>query len=308
MGLSNFFSTGGSKSKSSSYRPKQGQWLDQAIDLYGSQLGQNTNVYQGDRVAGLTGLQSGALGGAKNFLSAFSTPRGEAETPLFGETGEALKGLLSGQSGATGITPAQTERYFKESISDPTMYAMRNDILPSVDSSFAGGAFFGSGRSKAREKVLGDTARNLMEQRSTLGWNTLQQNQALEEAKAGRAQQAVNQGMHYSQQPAEQTMNNLRIAASQVSGLNDLLGIGSAEQTQEQKEIEASIAKFTEENQITDPTNLAILMSLIGQGMSSSTATSKGKGLGFDAASDFFGSLGKGASGELGTFVQRLRG
>lgn len=301
MSLSNFFSSGGSKSESKSYLPKQAETLNSLLDLYSQQIGQNNNVYQGDRVAGFSDLQTGVLNAAPNFLSSFSTPQ-TAGTPLFDETGTTLKGLLSGDLGAQRISPEETEKYFQTSIYDPTMYSLKTDVLPTVDESYAGGNFFGSARSKAREKTIADTQRDLNQQRSDLNWNVLQQNQAIDEAKAGRAQNAVTQGMEYSQQPAQQIMNNLRIAAAQVGGLNDLFGIGSETQTQEQKEIESAIAKFAEENQITDPTNLAILLSLVGQTMSTSTGGTAGPGLGNTMVSSTFGGkkgLGQAISGSI---------
>lgn len=297
MGLSSFFSPGGTKTKLTN--PKQSQYLNQSLDLYGKQLGQN-NVYQGNRVADFSGLQTGVLNAAPNFLSAFSNPQ-TAGTPLFDETGTTLKGLLSGETGAKTITPQETEKYFQASIYDPTMQSLRQDVLPSVESSYAGGNFFGSGMSKAREKAIGDTTRELNTARSDLNWNVMQNNQAIEEAKAGRAQTAVNQGIQYSQQPAQQTMNNLQIAAAQVGGLNDLFGIGSETQTQEQKQIEADIAKFAEENQITDPTNLAILLSLIGANVQTNTEQ-KNAGLGAGMVSSIFGGekgLGQAISGGI---------
>ena len=275
MGLSNFFSTGGSKTKSTSYIREQKDALQDALALYSPQLGVNENVWQGPRVAPLTDVQRGVLQSAPSFLQTFGQPQ-QAGMPLFDETGKTLTGLLNQETGASLITPEQTEKYYRESIYDPTVRAFEEHTLPSIDESYAGGNFFGSARGKARQRAAENLGRYLGEARSGLEWDVLGRNQALQEARAGRAQQAVNQGMQYSMMPAQNTINNLRIAAGQVEGMANLFGIGQAEQTQEQREIEAAVAKFAEDNQLTDPTNLAILMSLIGQTMARSTGETRG--------------------------------
>jgi len=274
------FGSSKSSSKSTSYLPQQKEALLDALDVYLPTLGQNQNVYQGDRVADLTGVQQGVLDSAPNFLDMFGTPQ-KAGTPLSQETGTAVKDLLAGDVGGKQITPEQTEHYFKTSLYDPTMYALKNDVLPSIDEGFAGGNFFGSGRAKARESAASDTARYLSEAKGDLDWDVLQSNQALAESKADRTLNTLGSAMQYGQQPAQETMNNLSIAAAQIGGLNDLFGIGQQGQTQEQAEIQAAITQYAEENQITDPTNLAILLSLIGQTMSYSKGSGSSFNVGF---------------------------
>lgn len=265
------FGTSSSSSSSKSYLPVQADALTQAINRYIGTLGKN-ETFQGETVAPFTDLQNQAVGSANNFLNLFGTPQ-SYDTPLSDETGSTLKGLLSGQSGASAITPEQAQQYYKASIYDPTMQSLQQDILPAVDEGFAGGNFFGSGRAKSREKAIADTGRYLTQEKANLDWNVLQQNQSLAESKANRAAGAVGSAMQYGQQPAQTAMNNLSIAASQIGGLNSLFGIGQESQTQAQKELQAEIEKFAQDQQITDPTNLAILLSLIGQSMSSSKSS-----------------------------------
>ena len=296
--FSDFFGGGKSEQQSSSFLPEQSEQLKRALSVYGEQLGKNPNVYPGQRVADLTGLQTGALGAAPNFLGAFGTPQTVGQ-PLSAETGKAITGLLNQEYGAEMITPEQTERYFQESVYDPTVRSLKTDVLPTIGESYAGGNFFGSGKSKAVEKAVTDTSRDLTRARSDLNWNVLQNNQGIAEAKAARALSTVPQAIQYGNQPAENTLNNLRIAAAQVEGLGSLFGLGQAEQTQEQREIEASIAKFAEEHQITDPTNLAILLSLIGQTMSTSSSTQTAPGLGNTLASSFLKTAGGNIAGKL---------
>jgi len=278
------FSSSGSKnsSQSQSYIPEQKEWLKKALGLYGPQLGKNENVWQGQRVAPFSDLQRRTLTGAENFLDTFDTPR-QVGTPLSKETGQSITKLLAGDAGAEKITPQQTEQYFTDRIKDPTMQMLKEDLLPTVDEGYAGGNFFGSARGKARDKMTTEIGRQLTQQRADLDWNVMQSNRAADEMKASRMLSAIPQAMQYGQQPAQETLNNLRIAAGQIAGMNDLFGFGQAEQTQEQRRLEAEIARFAEEHQITDPQNLAILLSLLQMNYStqSSNRSMLGPGLGY---------------------------
>jgi len=76
--------------------------------------------------------------------------------------------------------------------------------------------------------------------------------------------------------------------------MSDLFGFGQAEQTQEQQELTAAIAKFAEENQITDPTNMAILLSLLDMNYGASSGSSSGPGLGYSVSTALAGGFGSG--------------
>jgi len=283
MASGNCFSAGGggttqeSQSTSTNKTEEQKKALADMLKIYMPEAGKNKNVYQGDRVAPFSALQTSALDSVGNFTDYFSTPT-DAANPLFGETGTALKGLLSGDTGAKAMTAQDTADYFKGAIYDPTMKTLREDVNPATQEAFSGPGFYGSARSQALQKNAIDTADTLNTNRANLNWNVLQNNQALEEAKAGRAVTAVGQGMQYSQLPAQQTAANLANAASQLGSLGTVFNFGQTEQTQEQSELQAQIAKFAEENQITDSENLQILLSLLG--MNFSTTTSSGQSLG----------------------------
>jgi len=87
--------------------------------------------------------------------------------------------------------------------------------------------------------------------------------------------------MAYGQVPAQEIRNNLEIAAKQLGGLGQLFGFGQAEQTQAQAELQDDIMRFAERNQITDPENLAILLSLLELNISASEAKGMGPGMGY---------------------------
>jgi hypothetical protein len=278
------FDSGGSKETqiSSSFTPAQAKWLAKALKLYGPQLGINENVWQGQRVVPFTGIQQNVLGNIPNFLGTYSTPM-TVGTPLFDETGRAISGLLSGETGAEKITPEQVAKYFTEKIETPATKYLKETALPLTDEGYTGGGFWSTARSKARQDVIQDTADTLATERAKLEWDVTQQNQALDEARAARTLSAIPQAMEYGYMPAQETINNLRIAAAQIEGLNELFGFGSAQQTQEQLELEAEIAKFVEQNQMTDPTNLSILLQLLGMSYSTSYGRKDtwGSGLGY---------------------------
>ena len=104
---------------------------------------------------------------------------------------------------------------------------------------------------------------------------------------------------------AQEALNNLQIAATQVEGLKDLFGFGEAKQTQEQAELTAELEKWMSETGITDPENLSILLSSLGMSYSSSTSSGSttGAGLGYgmiNAAGKKFGSM---AGTALGSFL-----
>ena len=261
---------GGSTSNTTSYIAPQKTALERLLSLYTPQAGGNNNVYPGERVAPLTDLQTGVMASVPNFLDVFGTPQTETQ-PLSAETGKTITSLLNQEYGADLITPEQAAKIKQQSIYDPMMQAM-GDKLTATGDAYAGGNFFGSARGKAQERVRRDTGRTMAELGSNLDLSILNRNQDIAQSKAATALATVPYAMQYGNQPAENILSNLRIAAAQVEGMGALFGLGQAQQTQEQKEIEASIAQFAEEHQLTDPTNLAILMSLIGQTMSKSSS------------------------------------
>ena len=86
-----------------------------------------------------------------------------------------------------------------------------------------------------------------------------------------------------------------------VSGLSQIFGFGQAEQTQEQMELKDEIMRFAEENQITDPENLEILLTLLGMNFSRSSTTQAGAGLGYAATTSLLGGAGQGIGQNIGS-------
>lgn len=268
-----------SRSTSEAKTPRQKKGLITALDLYEPLLGQNANVFQGDRVANLNPLQQTAISGAGNFAQTFSTPT-TANVPLFQETGEATQGLLAGTSGAQPLSEQAVSDFFTRTIKDPTLEAFQRETIPGINEAFSGPGFFGSARSQAIQESGQRTQDQLSQQLGGLQFANLQRNQDLQESAAGRTLATLPSAQAFGRVPAENIRDNLRIASEQVEGLSDLIGIGGVSQTQEQAELEAEITTFIEEAQITDPANMAIFMALLGLNFSS--ASGKGSGSGFN--------------------------
>lgn len=138
--------------------------------------------------------------------------------------------------------PEATESYFQGAVRAPAMKSLREDVIPGVREAYSGPGYWSSARAEAESRATEDTVADLNQQRAVLDWQT---------------QQANKQG-----------------ALAQ-------LGVGGVEQGYNQQVINAEIQKFAEQNAITDPQNLAVLLSILGIGAPSSQGESQGPGLGY---------------------------
>jgi hypothetical protein len=172
---------------------KQKKYFNQAMDLYGPELGQNNNVYQGQRVAPFSDLQNKVFDFANN--------------------------------GGFNTSQSQTNDYFKNTIKDPATKSFNESTMPAVKEAFSGPGYWGSARAKSEVKANKDLNDYLNTANANLNWNVQQANKA---------------------------------------GAQDEYALGQVQQSQQQNELNAKIQKFAEDNQITDPTNLSIIMSLLG--------------------------------------------
>ena len=100
---------------------------------------------------------------------------------------------------------------------------------------------------------------------------------SIDNMNTARAKLGFDQALKLSDSQANTLTANVALAASQVQGLKELIGIGSVEQTQEQAEIFAEIEQYALDNQITDPENLTVLLSLLGLDFSKSSSRTASK-------------------------------
>jgi hypothetical protein len=263
-------SKGSSSQKSQAKTRDQQQWLREALNIYGPQLGQGENIFPGSTVAPFTSGQQAALNQSTDYLDAFA-PGGEV--PLFGDTQNAISGLLSGSVGAQPITQQQTSDYFQKAIQDPAYYRFQEGVKPLIEEQYAGPGFWGSARADAVTKAGTEMSDWLGQQRAQLEWDTLGANRASQDAIANRMLGAVPQGFAAGQMP-------MQLAERGLQGTADVFGFQGAGQQQRQSEINAAIQQFASENRITSEEDMAILMGLLGLNFSTSSGSSSNWGFG----------------------------
>jgi len=258
---------------SHSYLPVQKKWITDILNLYGPQAGGGTPVYGGTRVAGLTPEQQEAMN-----VEGWSSYLQPGNMPGFANTGQALSGLLSGEMGAEPYTQESVNTLFDTAYAQPAKKQWSEDILPGIKESYSGPGYWSSSRMDAERRGARDLSDWLGEQYGSLTWNADQSNKAVQEAKAGRALAALEPSMAYSMLPTNQ-------ATAAIQGRGALYGLATPEQQQYQTEINAAIQKFAEENQITDPQVLNVMLALLGMNYSRSEGSSSGFDFGLGTGS-----------------------
>jgi len=229
------------------------------------------------------------------------------------QTGQPGIKAASATGGAKPLSSGQFSEFFKSSVGDPTRKTFREETTPAISEAFAGPGFFGTARSKEIVKQKTDLEDRLSSEEAAGQFSNLQRNQQLKESAANRdiqrdqlnlsreefnrtlglsvenmntarAKLGFDQALKLSDSEANTLTSNIAIAASQVQGLKEIMGIGAVEQSQEQAEIFAEIEKFSLENQIVDPQDLSVLFALLDQNFS----TGSGAGLGYVSTSNLF--------------------
>lgn len=247
--------SGGSKSTTTSYMPAQAEGVKTALEAYLPKIGQGENIYPDQRVAGLTPLQQQAFTGSQNLLA--NMPTNIAENPLYQQSSDVVGKMLGGQYGAQPITPEQTDAYFRNTIQNPAQYQFQTNTAPGIREEFAGPGYWGSARAGAVAKAGSEMQNWLGTQKAGLDWNTLMNNQQLQESQANRIAGAVPLATGLATLPSQAASQNL---ANYQQGF----GLGSAEQQQRQVELDTAMQKFAEQNRITNPEDLAVIMGLLG--------------------------------------------
>jgi hypothetical protein len=269
---------GGGKQKSSSKSttetktPEQKATLKTALELYEPQLGQGEPLYGGQTVAGLDPLQQRAQEIAGGFLDAFEP--GAGNIPLYGETGAALSGVLSGQTGAEQLSEQDIADFYQRTVADPARRQFSEEIRPLIREEYAGPGFYSSARSGAVTKGAQDLGYRLSEGLAQAQFENLRRGQDLDEARAGRSLSAVPAAMQFGQMPSQ-------IEQQKLAGLSAVSEFGRERQAQEQAEIAASIQRFADENRLTSQEDMAIIMGLLGLDFTTQTQKSSSSGFSF---------------------------
>ena len=283
------------QSSTTQYTPEDRETKKKLYDAYTPSIGAGDWMtdYTGERLADPNAAQTGVWSGAEGFLDSLSAYK---DIPMYGETGQALQGLLSGDTGDSPITDQQVGDYYRNVIENPARKTFATDVRPAVQEAYAGPGYWSSARANEESEAAQDLGDWLGTKRSELAWNASEANRTIEEAKAGRALSAVSPAMAYGSQPTQE-------ASAKLGALGQVYGLGSAEQQQRQAELNLAIQQFAEQYNLTNPQDLEILMALVGQpyGSSSSSGNVSGAGLGYSLLNSFAGGFGNAYGTKLGS-------
>ncbi len=246
---------------------EQRKWLGEALNVYGPQLGQN-QVYQGQTLAPFSPAQTSSLQEAGGFAGSFDA---NAPIPLYKETGTALESMLSGKAGPSLIDTDQASQVYQRTRAQPRYEEFDEMGRPLIREEFSGPGFWGSSRANKVVEEGRNLERDVSRGREGFLWDVDQANRQIEENRANRSLAAVSPSMAYGSQPTQ-------VAREKLAGLQDVYGAGALQQQQQQAEINSAIDKWAQENRITDPENMEILMNLLGLNYSQSSTVGKSWG------------------------------
>lgn len=287
------FGGGGSKQTQQNYLPWQEAGGKKLWETYSSKIGKGDPMadYPVDKlVAEMTPGQKSAISQAGGYLDLFGSVG--KPVPLFGETGESLKGLLAGTTGAEYITPEATQNFWREYFVKPGQKALQENVLPAIRESFSGPGFWGSSRAKEQSEATQDLWDRLAEAKGELDWNSLLRNREVDEAKAQRALSAIGPALAYGAAPTEEALKKL-------GGVSAVYSLSAEEQQQKQRWLNAEMEKYKARFREMAPEDLEILMALLDRAYSSSAYSSWDPGLGYVGASSALSALGGGMGGNI---------
>jgi hypothetical protein len=231
-------SSGSSSSSSSSNLPSwylnSGQKSSNYFDK--SLAGLPTQGYQGNRVAGLSPLQQAGLGQGQGYL--------DQSSPLYGQ-GAGLMGQAGQQMSNAGVWNEQEmmqhmNPYLTGALNTMTTMSNRNlmeNVLPQVNSTFAGNGQFGSTRNADfTNRALRDNQDSINNSGATM----------MNNAYGQAATDYLNWGQLGTQNA--QNMGTLAQNMGQygITGLNTGMNLGQQDQAAQQAALDAQKAQWTE--------------------------------------------------------------
>ena len=207
-----------SESQNKTRTKSQEGLLKELIKKFSPEIDKGPDIFPGDKLAGLSGLQQTGISAASDIGDAFTTPTktaGIGESPLFGDISKSTASLLdpiskttAGSTGGVGkvglsagpsniqagvatpgaeqLTPEQFDKFFRGSVSDPARKTFREETAPAISEAFAGPGFFGTARSKEIVKQKTDLEDSLRSESIRGQFSNLERNQQLQEAAATR--------------------------------------------------------------------------------------------------------------------------
>lgn len=257
------------KSTQETRTPEQKAELAKLLDIFGGgEAGPRApEIPPISGVEPLTTTQSNIFGTVGDFGSTLSPLRDTSQIPLFGESSDAIRKLLSGEFGAQPITPEQTQAFFDRAIAAPARFSFEDIQRPLIREEFAGPGFSSSARAQEVARQGQDVERSLGEARAGLEFEVLKQNQTIEAQGAINALNALPAAFGLAGLP-----ENIR--TQRINDTMNILNAATFEQLQAQAVRDEEIERFALERDLVDPRDLAILLSLLDLNFGSAASKS----------------------------------
>lgn len=217
-------------------------------EAYLPNIGQK-EPFPGERVAPLTGAQTGAVEGLEGFTETFKPFQ---DSPLYGEGGKALQGAISGEGYSQPITPESSARMFESIYGIPGRKEFKETVAPAISEEFAGPGYWGGARARAGMEGAQDLQDWLGTKRGEHERDVFDRNAQLDRDRANRVFGAVDRTPDYLATPS-------RVSSEALGGRANVFNVASAQQQQGQNVINAEIQKWKEKDDITDQQTLDIL-------------------------------------------------
>ncbi len=249
------------KGTSGGYTQEQKDWIASLLNRYGAASKKGPNVYEGTRVAPLTEQQK-AMTDTSAFSGVFDPYQ---NTDLYNQGTTALSGIVSGTSGAQPYTDTQMANRWATAYKPQYDIMQGEDVAATRNEMGGPGTYWGNARSKQLQDVREKWNAQMRPAYAQYMAGMEDRNQQIAQQKLANSLAGISATPEYEAAP---TTQNLQRLGGRQAGLS-LAGIT---QQQQQNEINAAMTKFVEENQITDPQVIQVMLQLLGQGAQSATS------------------------------------
>ena len=244
--------TGTATTTQSGWGPSKRLWRDIYSQMFkGYDWGQTPSVYEGERVAPWSDLQTQAYGQYSDY---FKTGQYNDPSGMYGAQKNAAMSLLSGKPAWT-VDPTATMNLYESSIKKPAMEAWREEIMPGIQGQAAASGML---HSSLTTRELGRAGGNVADMLAS----NLSQLQYADEQSRRQAEYAGKQMMPAGFQMAEATR---QIPYSQFG---QAFGVGGQERAMRQEIDQAAWQKWGEmQPENSRRLQLALQMMGIGAGL-----------------------------------------
>lgn len=257
-----------SKQSYSALTPATQNVMNDIYSAYQPLIGQGMNAYQGLRVAPLTQIQQQIQGGLGSFANLFNA---QNEIPMLGDIQKSLTGILQGTSLPQQQNEQQALNLFNQTRAAPQYSDFNEFYLPMLTDQYSGPGLFSSGRPQTASTEATRLQRDIENERAQF-LNTIEQrNQDIALQNAALQAQTAPIAGSLASLPEQ-------IGAQRLAGQTGMYQLAAQQQAQQQAEINAQMQKFWEENQITDPQVMEVLLNVMGIPQGTSVGWTGGRG------------------------------